>query len=129
VTARRSVLAIAAVAALGGVARAQEAQVTLLTGEELAPMLAKKDFFLVNVHIPYEGEIEGTDAFIPYDTMAESLDRLPRDRNAKIVVYCKVGGMSDYASRHLLRLGFTRVFDLKGGMIGWEASGRRIVAK
>ena len=92
-------------------------------------MLAQKDFFLVNVHIPYEGEIKDTDAFIVYDSIADNLDKLPQDKNAKIVVYCRSGGMSALAARELVRLGFTQVSDLAGGMIDWEKSGYKIIAK
>ncbi len=40
---------------------------TNVTPEELRSMLDDKDFPLVNVHIPYEGEIEGTDSFVAFD--------------------------------------------------------------
>lgn len=100
-----------------------------ITGPELAARLGKKDFFLVNVHIPYEGEIEQTDTFIAYDTIAANLDKLPRDKNAKIIVYCRSGGMSAIAARDLVGLGFTQVSDLTGGMIGWEESGHKIIEK
>ena len=92
-------------------------------------MLAQKNFFLVNVHIPYEGEIKDTDAFIAYDSIADNVDKLPPDKNAKIVVYCRSGGMSAIAARELIRLGFTQVSDLAGGMIDWEKSGYKIIAK
>lgn len=110
-------------------ARAQDMDVAKLTGLQLAAMLAEKNFFLVNVHIPYEGEIKGTDAFIAYDSIADNLDKLPQDKNAKIIVYCRSGGMSAIAARELVRLGFTQVSDLAGGMIDWEKSGYKIIAK
>ena len=110
-------------------ARAQDVDVAKLTDVQLAAMLAQKDFFLVNVHIPYEGEIEDTDAFIAYDSIADNVDKLPQDKNAKIVVYCRSGGMSAIAARELVRLGFTQVSDLAGGMIDWEKNGYKIIAK
>lgn len=110
-------------------ARAQSVEAAKLTSPQLAARLGQKDFFLVNVHIPYEGEIEDTDAFIAYDTIAANLDKLPQDKNAKIIVYCQSGGMSAIAARDLLNLGFTQVSDLMGGMIGWEKSGYKIIKK
>ena len=110
-------------------ARAQDVDVAKLTDLQLAAMLAQKDFFLVNVHIPYEGEIKDTDAFIAYDSIADNLDKLPQDKTAKIVVYCRSGRMSAIAARELVRLGFTRVSDLTGGMIDWENSGYKIITK
>ena len=110
-------------------ARAQDVDVAKLTGSQLAAMLAQKDFFLVNVHIPYEGEIKDTNAFIAYDSIVDNLDKLPQDKNAKIIVYCRSGGMSAIAARELIRLGFTQVSDLAGGMIDWEKSGYKIIAK
>jgi rhodanese-related sulfurtransferase len=89
----------------------------------LNAFLLKKDFYFVNVHIPYEGEIALTDAFIPFDQTRASLDRYPTDKSAKIVLYCRSGRMSDIAARELVRQGYTRVFNLEGGMIQWEKSG------
>lgn len=99
---------------------AQEAEdFIVLTSAQLTGMLEKKDFFFVNVHIPYEGEIISTDAFIPYDTIGDELEKLPSDKNAKIVLYCKSGRMSEIAARELTRLGYTQVSHLAGGMNDW----------
>lgn len=100
-----------------------------LTSAQLADMLSRKDFYFVNVHIPYDGEIRDTDAFIVYDKIAENLDKLPRSRNEKIVLYCQSGRMSEIAARELARLGYTRVSHLAGGMIDWKRSGREIIEK
>ncbi|MDP1689389.1 MAG: rhodanese-like domain-containing protein [bacterium] len=92
-------------------------------------MLKQKDFFFVNVHTPFEGEIKNTDAFIPYDKIADNLDKLPKDKNAKIVLYCRSGRMSEVAAKELSSLGYTNVYNLIGGMINWEKNGYKINTK
>jgi rhodanese-related sulfurtransferase len=84
--------------------------------------LTKKDFFFVNVHTPYEGEIAPTDAFIPFDRTVARLGEYPADKSAKIVVYCRSGRMSTLAAEELARQGYVNVLNLAGGMIEWEAS-------
>jgi len=93
-----------------------------ITPATLNALLLKKDFYFVNVHIPYEGEIALTDAFIPFDQTKESLDKYPAEKSAKIVLYCRSGRMSDIAARELVRQGYTHVLNLQGGMIEWEKS-------
>ncbi len=92
-------------------------------------MLKQKDFFFVNVHVPYEGEIQNTDVFIPYNEIASNLDKLPKDKNAKIVLYCRSGRMSGIAAQTLIKLGYTNVSHLAGGMIAWEKSGYVIIKR
>jgi rhodanese-related sulfurtransferase len=80
------------------------------------------DIPLINVHIPYEKHIEGTDAFIPFDSILESPD-LPADKNAPIAIYCRSGNMSAQAATELVAAGYTNVIDLDGGMNAWAAAG------
>ena len=92
-----------------------------------ALMEEAEDFPLVNVHVPYEGEIEGTDLFIPYDEIEQHLDQLPADKDARIIVYCRSGGMSAQAARTLVQLGYGDVWNVDGGMIAWQKSGRTLL--
>ena len=92
---------------------------------ELQTMLANKDFSFVNVHIPFEGNIANTDLSIPFDQIAQNLDKLP-DKNARIVLYCRSGRMSAIAAETLVGLGYTNVWNLSGGMSAWEQAGLKI---
>ena len=97
-----------------------------VTPKELNTMLKDKDFLLVNVHIPFAGDIAGTDLSIPYDQVERDVSQLPTDKNAKIVLYCRSGHMSQIAAEKLVSLGYTNVWNLKGGMVDWEKDGFEI---
>lgn len=95
---------------------------------DFARRLEDPDTFAVNVHVPYEGEIEGTDAFIPFDQIAGD-DRLPSDQATEILLYCRSGSMSAIAARGLNDAGYTNIVDLDGGMVAWEAAGLPILQR
>lgn len=96
---------------------------TDLTANELNKLLDQKDFLLVNVHIPLEGNLPKTDLSIPYDTITQNLAQLPTDKNAKIVLYCRSGHMSSIAAKELVKLGYTHISELAGGMAAWQQAG------
>ncbi len=102
---------------------------TRVTPAELQIMLKNKDFPLINVHIPYEGEIEGTDSHIAYNEITQRLSELPSDKKAKVVIYCRSGNMSTQAAQDLIKADYTNVYELGGGMIAWEGAGLPIVHK
>ena len=52
-----------------------------------------------------------------FDSQVKNLDKAK-----PIFVYCKVGGRSASAADRLRALGFTKVYELAGGILAWEAA-------
>jgi rhodanese-related sulfurtransferase len=98
---------------------------TRVSPVELRDMMQQRDLELVNTHVPFEGNIPGTDLSIPYDEIGRNLDHLPGE-DARIVLYCRSGNMSADAAKTLVGLGYTDVWDLRGGMIAWEKASFRL---
>lgn len=94
---------------------------------EFAAVVADEDVVTVNVHIPDEGSIAGTDAAIPFDRISASVGDLPRERSTPLAVYCRTGQMSAEAVQTLRDLGYTDVVELRGGMEAWTADGRELL--
>ncbi|MCL7453510.1 MAG: rhodanese-like domain-containing protein [Anaerolineae bacterium] len=94
--------------------------------EQLAELLEAEDVTMVNVHVPYEGELPQTDLFIPYDEIQDHLAELPA-KDAPIVLYCRSGSMSTTAARVLAEEGYSNVMELDGGFNAWEASGQQLL--
>jgi phage shock protein E len=99
------------------------AERTLVSPDELNAMMQDKDFALINVHIPYAGEIVGTDASIPYTDVDAMETFLDHRLDARVVLYCLTGPMSVTAGDELVSRGYCAVFDLEGGLTAWEAAG------
>ena len=92
---------------------------------EFEALLQDSSATVINVHVPYDGEITHTDLFLPFNAIGPA--RLPVNRAAELLVYCRSGNMSAIASTRLVKLGYTNVVELDGGMQAWTESGRRLI--
>jgi rhodanese-related sulfurtransferase len=81
--------------------------------------------FLLDVREPSEiadaGMIEGS-VNVPLKTLVKSLDKLPKDKTAPIVIYCAVGHRGAIGMVALHLLGYTNVKSLSGGLNAWKAA-------
>ncbi|KUI47945.1 sulfurtransferase [Mycobacterium sp. GA-1199] len=93
---------------------------------EFAAAIAEPDRVTVNVHVPFEGDIPGTDLSIPFDQIAARAELLPADRSAPLAIYCRSGPMSTVAAQSLRELGYIDIIELRGGMRAWQADGRQV---
>ena len=66
------------------------------------------------------GHVEGA-RLVPLGTLADQVKDW--DRNLELVVICRSGGRSARAASILASMGFTKVHNMAGGMLAWNASG------
>jgi len=52
------------------------------------------------------------------DTFAEKFEQFNKDE--PLYIYCRSGGRSGKSSKILIELGFSKVYDLKGGYLAWS---------
>lgn len=96
------------------------AEVPEVTPRELFERLSRKDAVqLVDVREPGEREINviAGSLAIPFGDLKARYGELRAD--VDVVVYCKVGERSARAVEQLQRMGFSRVFNLAGGIERW----------
>ena len=84
----------------------------------------RDDLALVDVREPAElagllGHIDGVHR-APLSTVAEAVRDWPRQ--APVVLVCRSGARSARAAAQLVGLGFTRVMNLRGGMLAWNTA-------
>lgn len=116
-------LIIAFVFLMAGCAFQQPDYLKVVTVPELNQIMQREDIFLVDVHTPEQRHIKGTDVFIPYDQIEQYKDRLPKDKNAAIYLYCESGRMGNAAARSLHELGYRNLTNLEGGAKAWRKAG------
>ena len=91
-----------------------------ITAEDLNEKIERgEDFLLLDVRTPGEHASQAIENsyLIPVQELSARLAELPRDR--EIVVYCRVGNRSAFASAHLAKLGYN-VTNLEGGIVAWS---------
>ena len=101
----------------------KEKAFTSLKPREFYEMMKSEDVFVIDVHVPEQKHVEGTDLWIPYDRIEEFVDLLPKDKNAKILLYCRSGFMSKIAASKLAEMGYKNLYVLEGGILAWQREG------
>lgn len=59
---------------------------------------------------------------IPINGFANQIGQLEKNKNNPVIVSCRSGNQSQMACRQLRKAGFEKVFNLRGGIMAWEAA-------
>jgi rhodanese-related sulfurtransferase len=96
---------------------------TMISAAELNRIMQTEDIFLVDVHTPKQRHIKGTDLYMPFNEVEKYKDKLPKDKNTAIYLYCEGGPMGNAAARSLYELGYRNLINLEGGAHAWKKAG------
>ena len=103
--------------------------VKLVTPEEMKELSQLEDVQLIDVRTPeeyVEGYIEGFRNIDFYsETFQDDIEKL--DKSKPIIVYCRSGGRSGKCSKLMQEKGFTKIYDLDGGITKWKSEGNAVV--
>jgi rhodanese-related sulfurtransferase len=128
--ARSAAPATAATTAPAAASASSEAELRPVTVEELAGYIARNEVAVIdnNGQERYaRGHIPGA-RWVGHDQVTAEV--LPADRAARVVFYCHNEQCTacHTAARQAIGLGYTNVFILPAGIVGWSAAGKPVVA-
>lgn len=93
--------------------------------DKATEFIVEKAPFIVDVRSQAEwdkdGYIEGA-TLLPFSDFLTSLDQLPAEKDAPILIYCASGHRGGMALMTLRLLGYTDVTNLAGGLNAWKAA-------
>ncbi|MBQ4820430.1 rhodanese-like domain-containing protein [Aquimarina sp. MMG016] len=103
--------------------------VELITVEEMDSLLDMGKVQLIDVRTPKEyneGHIEGaTNIDFRDENFKDLIDKA--DKSKPVAVYCGRGGRSGKCSTYMKKAGFTKIYDLDGGITEWKFKGKKVV--
>ncbi len=102
--------------------------VELITVEEMDQLLEMKKVQLIDVRTPKEyekGHISGAINIDFRDANFESLISSV-DKTKPVAVYCGRGGRSAACASVMQKAGFTKIYDLDGGISEWKYKGKKV---
>lgn len=105
--------------------------ISLITVEEMDTLIKTKGIVLIDVRTPEEysqGYIEGAVNIDYKDSDFENLIS-KIDKSKPVAIYCRSGVRSGKSAVLMKKLGFAKVYDLKGGILKWNQSSKPIVKK
>ena len=62
-----------------------------------------------------------------YFDIQKTIEKLPKDKSTKIVVYCSLGIRSEIVAHKLIKEGYTNVYNLYGGILEWKNNNFQVV--
>ncbi|TYB75729.1 rhodanese-like domain-containing protein [Bizionia myxarmorum] len=103
--------------------------IQVVTSEEMQALLEMDNVQLLDVRTPEEYAEGYIPDFQNIDFLSPTFDQdiLKLDKDKPVILYCRSGGRSAKCAQKMVDAGFTKVYDLQGGISKWEHDGFEIV--
>lgn len=87
------------------------------------------DFVILDVRTPSEFESEALENAVNIDFYSETFEEeiAKLDRDTHYLIYCRSGGRSSRMLELVKSLGFSKVYEMRGGINTWMAKGYPVV--
>jgi len=98
-------------------------KIRVLSPLEFKEAIKKKGIQLIDVRTPQEfalGMIKGSQNLNFFDGSSFEKGAKKLNKEAAVYVYCQSGSRSKRASKALIKMGFSEIFDLQGGFSNWS---------
>lgn len=110
----------------------KEPTIPTITVEQLYQKFAAgEDLYLLDVRtLPeYADErLAFTDDLISYESVPDSLARLPADKSRPLYLFCRSGRRSGIVTQYLREKGYRNAFNVSGGIVAWKAAGYETIS-
>ncbi|MCK8521915.1 rhodanese-like domain-containing protein [Aquimarina sp. D1M17] len=107
----------------------KDTTVELITVEEMDSLLKLGKVQLVDVRTPKEYEAGHIENALNIDFRDKNFEALIAkvDKTKPVAVYCGKGGRSGKCSAYMKKAGFTKIYDLDGGITEWKFKGKKVI--
>lgn len=92
------------------------------SSEEVAELVDNEDFLILDVRQKKEYEVSHLKGAL----LADEVDFESLETDQRILVYCTVGFRSTELGTTLTNNGFSHIYNLDGGLIGWKNQGKPV---
>ena len=109
----------------------QQAEIQIVTAEEMQELKDLEGVQLVDVRTPKEYESGYIDQAqnIDYNSPSFENEIGKLDKSKPVIVYCQKGGRSAKCAKKMMNAGFVKIYDLEGGLAKWKYKGLEVNSK
>lgn len=103
--------------------------VSTVTSSDAVKVLAEPGINVIDVRTPAEYSSGHLPSAVNIDVEGSSFDQqiAGLSKAATYFVYCRSGNRSGVSTDKMAKLGFTSIYNLKGGIADWQANGGAVV--